>query len=180
MAAPPGLGPHPVPRVGAHLRFRFSPAPVAPVVGRGGSDRREQSFCNLGLTQPLIVCTVVYMNNNNNTTTAAPTMSAKTRAAQIRTAIRAAGIAELPGVAKITVKTSRASLMTAIDVKVHTTGPARAEVPDEHYGSVWKLSPLAAAAVAAIEDLDEARQADEDWGNGQTTFFGVEAVQVAA
>ena len=71
------------------------------------------------------------------------TMSAKTRAARIRRELaKCERNGSLPAsVRRITVKTTRASLMTAIDVKFHMDGPARVETHDEVLGGpTWPFT----------------------------------------
>lgn len=104
-------------------------------------------------------------------TTDTATVSAKTRSARVRSAVKAAKIAEMPGVVKVTVKTERASLMQAVNVKVHMTPVARVEQPD---GS-WPLTDEARAAIAAVEALPDS-QAAAEWATGRHTFFDVSAV----
>lgn len=100
-------------------------------------------------------------------------MSAKTRAARIRKTLTAL---DLPGVARVTVKTNRASMMTAIDVRLHTFEAPRTMVHDDTFGETWPLTPLAAAAVETAETVGTDHGATT-WADNKTTFFTVEAVQ---
>ena len=99
--------------------------------------------------------------------------AAKDIAAEIRRNIKTL---DLPGVEKVSVRVRTASMMTAIDVTLLTTEPARVMVMDPEYGETWPYTTPVAASIQMAKNAGLFAGA-YDWQDGRNRFFDVEARQ---